>query len=90
MQGKRLDIAVKVDFLSEVLLEGSPLDKGRFEAQSETVELDGLEFQRIAVLAPRLGSGTLYRRAKAGVFVSREPGSPVPEALIVEVAGLGA
>ena len=88
LQGKRLDIAVKVDFLSEVLRDGSPLDKARFEAESEVVELDGLEFRRIAVLAPRLGSGTLYRRARAGVYVSREPGAAVPEALVVAVAGI--
>jgi hypothetical protein len=88
LQGKRIDIAVKVDFLSEVLFEGTPLDKTRFAEHADTIEIDGLEFQRLAVLAPRLGGGSLLRRAKAGVFISREPSQPLPTALVLAQCGI--
>lgn len=89
LQGQRIDIAVQVDFLSEVIFDGSPLDKARLAEHAETMEIDGLEFQRIAVLAPRLGSGTLVRRGKAGVYISREPSKQMPEALILAQCGMG-
>ena len=82
LQGKRIDFAVPVEFLSEVFLLEGPLTKPVFDAQSEVRSIDGQELRVIGVLAPRLGRGTLLRRDRAGVFVSRTPDQPLPEALI--------
>ena len=88
LQGKRIDIAVPVEFLSEVLFEGAPLSKADFEAKAETVELDGLEFKRLEVRAPRISAGVLLRRGRAGVFCSRDATMPLPAELILSVAGI--
>src|SRR5690606_29323109 len=88
LQGKRIDIAVPVEFLSEVLYNGAPLNKADFEANAETVEVDGLEFQRLEVHAPRISAGVLLRRGLNGVCCSRDVGMPLPAALVVSVAGI--
>jgi hypothetical protein len=83
LQGKRVDFAVPVEFLSEVFVAEGPLSKPAFEARAEGRELGGHSVKVLEVLAPRLGRGTYVRRERAGVFVSRTPELPLPEALIV-------
>ncbi len=85
LQGRRLDFVVAVEFLSEVMVENVPLSKPVFEEQSEEVTVGGQAMRRLKVLAPRLGGGTLYRRGRAGAFISREVGLPHHEALILQV-----
>lgn len=82
LQGKRVDFAVAVEFLSEVFVTDKPLAKPVFEAQAETRTLAGQPVKLLEVLAPRLGKGTFIRRERAGVFVSRTPELPLPESLI--------
>ena len=85
LQGKRVDFAVPVEFLSEVFSDEGPLTKATFEAQGTQRELGGAEVRVLEVLGPRLGRGSFIRRARAGVFVSRTPDLALPEALIVEL-----
>jgi hypothetical protein len=83
LQGKRIDFVVPVAFLSEVFVGEGPLSKAAFEQQGQVRSLGGAEVRVLEVLAPRLGRGTIIRRDRAGVFVSRVPEMPLPEALIV-------
>lgn len=83
LQGKRIDLAVKVEFLSEVFVGDRPLTKPTFDAQAQPRTIGGHEVLVLEVLGPRLGKGTLVRRGRAGVFVSRTPELPLPESLIV-------
>lgn len=84
LQGKRSDVALHVDFFSEVFVESSPLSRQIFQERSQSRTLDGRELQVLEVLAPRLGYGTLISTGKAPhVFVSRKPELPLPESLIV-------
>lgn len=83
LQGKRIDFAVPVEFLSEVFVGDGPLSKPTFDAQAEDRSLDGHAVKVIEALGPRLGRGTFIRRERAGVFVSRTPDMQLPEALIV-------
>ncbi len=85
LQGKRIDFVVKVEFLSEVFVGERPLVKPVFEAQAEARMIGGHAVKVLEVLGPRLGKGTLIRRDRAGVFVSRTPDLPLPEALIVSL-----
>jgi hypothetical protein len=85
LQGKRIDFAVPVEFLSEVFVAEGPLSKPVFEAEAQQRTVGGHPVKLIEVLAPRLGRGTYLRRDRAGVFVSRTPDLPLPEALIVEL-----
>jgi hypothetical protein len=85
LQSKRVDFAVPVAFLSEVFAGEGPLTKPAFEQASQPRSIGGREVRVLEVLAPRLGRGTLIRRDRAGVFVSRTPDLPLPEALIVEL-----
>ena len=88
LQGKRIDVAVKVDFLSEVFIENSPLSKPQFLEISSERELGGKTVRIAEVLGPRLGYGSLISTGSAPhVFVSRKPGLALPEALIVELLG---
>ena len=83
LQGKRVDFAVKVEFLSEVFTSSGPLNKSTFEQQAQARRLGGGEVMMMEVLAPRLSPGTLLRRGTAGVFVSRRPEEPLPEKLLL-------
>lgn len=86
LQGKRVDIVVKVDFLSEVFVENNPLNKPQFQESSQTRTLGDKEVRVMEVLGPRLGYGTLISTGKAPhVFVSRKPGMPLPTKLITEL-----
>lgn len=86
LQGKRLDIAVKVDFLSEVFIESVPLTRPMFEERAEEVSVDGRTVKAIEVLGPRLGYGTLVSAGKAPyIFVSRKRELALPEALIAKM-----
>ncbi|MFO7561711.1 MAG: hypothetical protein R6X02_03620 [Enhygromyxa sp.] len=83
LQGKRVDLAVPVEFLSEVFVGEGPLSKPTFEAEAQPRELGGHSVKVLEVLGPRLGRGSLIRSGRAGVFVSRTPDMPLPEALII-------
>ena len=88
LQGKRIDVAVKVDFLSEVFIENSPLSKPQFVEISTERTLGGKNVRVAEVLGPRLGYGSLISTGSAPhVFVSRKPDMPLPEALIAELLG---
>ena len=88
LQGKRIDVAVKVDFLSEVFIESTPLSKPQFLEISSERELGGKSVRVAEVLGPRLGYGTLVSSGSAPhVFVSRKPDLPLPESLIIELLG---
>ena len=83
LQGKRVDFAVPVEFLSEVFVGEGPLSKPVFDARAEERTLAGHDVKVLEVLGPRLGRGSFIRRERAGVFVSRTPDLPLPEALVV-------
>ena len=85
LQGKRVDFAVPVEFLSEVFADDGPLTKQAFEERGEVRTIGGAEVRVLEVLGPRLGRGSFIRRDRAGVFVSRTPDFALPEALIVEL-----
>ncbi len=86
LQGKRSDVALRVDFFSEVFLESSPLSRAVFEERAETRQLSGRDFKVLEVLAPRLGYGAFISTGKAPhVFVSRKLDQPLPEALLVSL-----
>ncbi|PRP92872.1 hypothetical protein ENSA5_46370 [Enhygromyxa salina] len=85
LQGKRVDFAVPVEFLSEVFVEEGPLSKPAFEERSAARTLGGAELRVLEVLGPRLGRGSFIRRGRAGVFVSRTPELALPAALITEL-----
>lgn len=88
LQGKRCDIALRVDFLSEVFLESVPLARPVFTERAEDRTIGGRELKVLEVLAPRLGYGSLVSTGKAPhVFVSRKPDQPLPEGLILELLG---
>lgn len=88
LQGKRCDIALRVDFLSEVFVETAPLARPVLQERAETRTIGGRELMVLEVLAPRLGYGTLVTTGKAPhVFVSRKPELPLPESLVLELLG---
>ncbi len=88
LQGKRIDVAVKVDFLSEVFIENTPLSKPQFQEISAERELGGKTVRVAEVLGPRLGYGSLISTGSAPhVFVSRKPHLPLPEPLIAKLLG---
>ncbi len=82
LEGKSVDFAVKVEFLSEVLIGKQPITKPKFEELAVARDLAGLQVQALEVLAPRLGAGTLLRSNGRNVFVSRKPDAPLPDALL--------
>jgi hypothetical protein len=86
LQGKRIDLAVKVDFLSEVFLDSQPLARPVFDERKRSVTLAGRELMALEVLGPRLGYGTLISTGKAPhVFVSRKLDLPMPEDLVLSL-----
>lgn len=88
LQGKRCDIALRVDFLSEVFVETAPLARSLLEERAEVRTIGGRELKVLEVLAPRLGYGSLVTTGKAPhVFVSRKPDLALPESLVLELLG---
>jgi hypothetical protein len=85
LQGRALDFAVVVEFLSEVFLDNQPLSRAKFEERAQTGELGGTKVQLLEVLAPRLGPGTLVRLGGRNVYVSRHGGAALPASLILEL-----
>ncbi|HEY0134353.1 MAG TPA: hypothetical protein VGB85_09745 [Nannocystis sp.] len=85
LEGKSIDFAVNVEFLSEVLIGKQPITKQKFEELATTRDLDGLEVKILEVLAPRLGAGTLLRSNGKNVFVSRKPDAPLPAKFLREL-----
>ena len=85
LHGKPIDFAVRVEFLSEVFVDNTPLSRPTFEAKAEDATLAGVSVKRLEVLAPRLGVGTLLRKDRAMVFISRRAGAPLPEAFLLEL-----
>lgn len=87
LQGKRIDFAVQVEFLSEVFIDDKPLTKGFFEAESTALDFGGGSLRSLEVLAPRLGRGTLLRQGRDGIFVSRAGKLSLPSALLERFFG---
>ncbi|MEM7159623.1 MAG: hypothetical protein AAF799_42680 [Myxococcota bacterium] len=88
LQGKRCDVALRVDFYSEVFLDSTPLSRPAMEERAETRTIGGKEIRVIEALAPRLGYGTFLTTGKAPhVFVSRKPDLALPEDLILDLLG---
>ncbi len=88
LQGKRCDIALRVDFLSEVFVETAPLSRAMLEERAEVRSIGGRELRVLEVLAPRLGYGSLVTTGKAPhVFVSRKPDMALPESLVLDLLG---
>lgn len=85
LQGKRIDIAIRVDFLSEVFVENTPLTKPVFEESARAFELGATSVQGTEVLAPRLGYGTLLRHEGKNVFISRKPSMPLPGEFLLDL-----
>jgi hypothetical protein len=85
LQGRRIDFAVKVEFLSEVFTEDGPLTKAVFTQAATQRELGGKSVLVMEVLAPRLSPGTLLRSGTSGVFISRRPEDPQPEAFLTRL-----
>jgi hypothetical protein len=85
LQGKRVDVVVPVEFLSEVFIDRVPLSKPTFEAQAQPLTLDGHELRELEVLAPRVGPGRLIALGGRRVFISRPPGLPLPGALVLQL-----
>lgn len=85
LQGKRVDFAVCVEFLSEVFGDEGPLTKAAFLEHSEEQVIAGTQVRVLEVLGPRLGRGSFIRRERAGVFVSRTPDLALPAELITKL-----
>lgn len=85
LQGRSLDFAVVVEFLSEVFVDAQPLNRAKFEERAKPRDLGGLKVLALEVLAPRLGPGTLIRHEGRNVYISRPAASPVPAALVTEL-----
>lgn len=83
LQGRSIDFAVKVEFLSEVFVGNQPLNRPKFDEKATELDLDGTRVKALEVLAPRLGIGTLLRLDGKNVFVSRKPDAPLPAALLL-------
>lgn len=85
LQGRAIDFAVPVEFLSEVFLDAQPLSRAKFEERAQATELGGVAVHTLEVHAPRLGPGTLVRLQGRNVFVSRHGGAALPADLIVSL-----
>lgn len=85
MQGKRCDVVLVVEFLSEVFVENKPLSRSEFESRSAKIDLGGRSLLALEVLAPRLGYGTLVSTGKRHAFVSRKPEMTLPAEVILGI-----
>ena len=88
LQGKRIDIAIEVEFLSEVFVDNTPLSRPEFERRARPLTVAGQSVQVVDVLAPRVGHGRLLRHNNVNVFISRGENLPVPEDLLAEMLAL--
>ncbi len=84
LQGKRIDVAVRVEFLSEVLVDNRPLSRTILDQTGQRTTIGDKPAVLLEVLAPRLGYGTLVRLDTATIFVSRRLGMPLPAAFLHE------
>lgn len=88
LTGRRIDFAVRVDFLSEVFVDATPVNKPMFLEKAQDVRIGDKTARAMEVLAPRLGAGSLVELDGVRVFVSRPIGMRLPEKLISQlVAG---
>ena len=87
LEGRRIDFAVRVEFLSEVLFDSAPLNKPLFAERAQAMMIASKSAQVLEVLAPRLGAGSLVQIDGTRIFVSRPPGMRLPEKLVAEMLG---
>ncbi|MBL8945217.1 MAG: hypothetical protein JNK45_18770 [Myxococcales bacterium] len=85
LQGKRCDIAIAVEFLSEVFVENKPLSRPELQQRATTIELGGRSLQALEVLAPRLGYGTLLSTGKRHAFISRKLDQTLPAEVLLRI-----
>jgi tetratricopeptide (TPR) repeat protein len=76
-----IDIAVRVEFFSEVFVDGQPLTRVRFDADARAVGPARI----LAVHAPRIGAGALVVSPRLRMFVSRSEGIDVSEQLVARL-----
>jgi hypothetical protein len=89
LEGKPIDFAVRVEFLSEVFANGKPLNRADFDANATDLELGGRALRVLDVFAPRLGAGRLLRAGAANVYITRRAGEPLPAELILQLLDRG-
>jgi hypothetical protein len=87
LRGKRIDFAVPVEFLSEVLVDNVPLSRPVFEDKATDLSLGDASARIVEVLAPRLGHGSLIVIDKTKIFVSRTPDMKLPEKFLLDLLG---
>ncbi|MFO0631737.1 MAG: hypothetical protein U0168_02690 [Nannocystaceae bacterium] len=87
LQGKRCDVGIVVEFLSEVFLDNTPLSKPALSERASTREIGGLSLRVLEVLAPRVGYGTLLSNGSRHVFISRKPEQALPAEVITRLFG---
>jgi hypothetical protein len=80
---KRIDVAVVVEFMSEVFVDNKPLSRPVFRELCTPRKLQNEEVQQMEVLGPRLGYGTLLSDGTRHIFVSRRSDMPLPEVFLV-------
>ncbi len=85
LQGKRADIAIVVEFLSEVFVENTPLSRALLAERATKRTIGTRELDTLEVLAPRIGYGVLISSGRRHVFVSRKPDMPLPAEVIVRL-----
>jgi hypothetical protein len=86
LQGKRSDIAVPVEFLSEVFVDDNkPLSKPMLAERATQFDAAGRSLSVIEVLAPRVGYGSLVSDGRKHVFVSRKPESKLPVEVVLRL-----
>lgn len=86
LQGKRSDIAVAVEFLSEVFIDDNkPLSKAALLERATQLDAGGRSLSVIEVLAPRVGYGSLVSDGRKHVFVSRKPESKIPVEVVLRL-----
>lgn len=85
LQGKRCDIAIPVEFLSEVFVENKPLSRPEFQQRATPMDVAGRSLSALEVLAPRLGYGTLLSDGKRHAFVSRKLEYKLPAEVMLRI-----
>lgn len=87
LQGKRSDVAIRVEFLSEVFLESTPLSRPLLQERAVARQISAHDLRVLEVLAPRVGYGTLLSDGKRHVFVSRKPEQALPAEVVDDLLG---